>query len=112
MAHSHEVQVHFRSFLAKTAWRPFTNLPVGSDPTLATRGMTFTRSLPLYGFSRRRPKPTSQLFSRLSPESRDEWRARWRVGPDFTLELAGTRREAANDDAPEHGLMLRVAVRW
>ena len=30
----------------------------------------------------------------------------------FDLALEGTRREAANDDAPEHGLWLRGALRW
>ena len=30
----------------------------------------------------------------------------------FDLGLEGTRREAANDDAPEHGLRLRGALRW
>ena len=43
------------------------------------------------------------------------WRtgARWQVMPDLTLSLEGTRREAANDDeAPQHGLMLRGAIRW
>ena len=38
----------------------------------------------------------------------------WRLalGPDAALSLEGTRREAANDDAPEHGLMLRASLRW
>ena len=43
------------------------------------------------------------------------WRmgARWQVMPDLTLGLEGTRRAAANDDeAPQHGLMLRGAIRW
>ena len=42
------------------------------------------------------------------------WRAgaRWKVAPDATLSLEGARREAANDDAPEHGLMLRGSLRW
>ena len=38
--------------------------------------------------------------------------ARWKLGPDVSLGLEATRREAANDDAPEHGLMLRGSVRW
>ncbi len=42
------------------------------------------------------------------------WRtgARWLVAPDVTFSLEGTRREPANDDAPEHGLMLRGTIRW
>ena len=42
------------------------------------------------------------------------WRtgARWLVAPDVTFSLEGTRSEPANDDAPEHGLMLRGTIRW
>ena len=42
------------------------------------------------------------------------WRAgaRWQVAPAATLGLEGTRREAANDDVPEHGITLRGALRW
>ena len=43
------------------------------------------------------------------------WRAgaRWQVAQDVTLGLEGTRNEAANDDeAPQHGLMVRGALRW
>ena len=36
----------------------------------------------------------------------------YRVGGDLELSLDATRREAANDDAPEHGVMLRVRARW
>ena len=37
--------------------------------------------------------------------------AHWQVAPDASLSLEGTRHEAA-DDGPEHGLMLRGALRW
>ena len=42
------------------------------------------------------------------------WRlgARWQMASDRSVSLEGTRREAVNDDRPEHGLMLRGAVRW
>ena len=42
------------------------------------------------------------------------WRtgARWRVTEGFTIELEGTRREPANDDAAEHGIALRASLRW
>ena len=42
------------------------------------------------------------------------WRfgGRLKLGPDATLGLEGTRREPANDDAPEHALMLRASFRW
>ena len=42
------------------------------------------------------------------------WRAgaRWQLAPTVSLGVEGTRIEAANDDAPEHGLMLRGSVRW
>ena len=32
--------------------------------------------------------------------------------PGFEVSLDATRREAANDTAPEHGIMLRGAIRW
>ena len=37
---------------------------------------------------------------------------RWNLGSSFALDFEGTRREAANDDAPDHGLMLRGTARW
>ena len=42
------------------------------------------------------------------------WRmgTRWNLGSSFALGLAGVRREVANFDAPDHGLMLRGATRW
>ena len=42
------------------------------------------------------------------------WRmgARWQVAGDKSVSLEGARREAANHDGPEHGLMLRGALRW
>ncbi len=42
------------------------------------------------------------------------WRAgaRWSIAPDAALGLEGTLSESANDNAPEHGVMLRSAVRW
>ena len=50
----------------------------------------------------------------VSEGSGRSWRggARWQVAPGFNLNLEGTRRESANDNAPEHGLMLRGALRW
>ena len=50
----------------------------------------------------------------LAGEGERSWRAgaRWKLGPDVSLGLEATRREAANDDAPEHGLTLRGALRW
>ena len=42
------------------------------------------------------------------------WRTgwRWMFGPDITLGVEGTRREPANDYAPEHGIAFRAALRW
>ena len=42
------------------------------------------------------------------------WRtgARWTLGPDLAMHLEGTRREPANDDAPEHGVQFRLTLRW
>ena len=36
----------------------------------------------------------------------------YRLGQALDLSVEATRREAANDDAPEHGVMLRLGVRW
>ena len=47
-----------------------------------------------------------------------EYRIGWRLTPaapnvsGFELSLDAVRREAANDDAPEHGVMLRKRIRW
>ena len=42
------------------------------------------------------------------------WRAgaRWSLAPHLAMSLDGTRREAANDDAPEHGVQFRFTLRW
>ena len=43
------------------------------------------------------------------------WRtgARWRLTPEATLALEGTRQEASNGEgAAEHGVMLRGQLRW
>lgn len=37
--------------------------------------------------------------------------ARWQLAPEASLSLEGTRHEVANDNAPEHGLMLRGTFR-
>ena len=54
----------------------------------------------------------------LSETARD-WRIGWRLAPagagaaGFEMSLDATRSEPANDDArPEHGVMLRGALRW
>ena len=47
-----------------------------------------------------------------------DWRLGWRLtsavegDPGFEVSLDAIRREAANDDTPEHGLMLRSFIRW
>ena len=42
------------------------------------------------------------------------WRsgARWAIAPGAVLGLEATREEAANDNAMEHGVMLRGSLRW
>ncbi len=42
------------------------------------------------------------------------WRmgARWQLAADASLSVEGTLHEAANDNGPAHGLMLRGALRW
>ena len=47
-----------------------------------------------------------------------DWRIGWRLtsaapgDPGFEVNLDATRREPANDAAPEHGVMLRGGIRW
>ena len=50
----------------------------------------------------------------LAGEGARAWRggARWRIAPEANLGLEGTRSEGAAGIAPEHGLMLRGALRW
>ena len=50
----------------------------------------------------------------LSGNGTQSWHmgARWQVAGDRSVSLEGTRHETANDDRPEHGLMLRGALRW
>ena len=57
---------------------------------------------------------TPYLGLSLADGSERSWRAgaRWQVAPGFSVSLESTRREPANDDAPEHGLTLRGAFRW
>ena len=42
------------------------------------------------------------------------WRlgASWKMAPESTLSLEGSRRESANGSAPIHELMLRASLRW
>ena len=42
------------------------------------------------------------------------WRAgaRWLLAPHLAMSLDGTRREPANDDAPEHAGQFRLILRW
>ena len=42
------------------------------------------------------------------------WRAgaRWSLAPHLAMSLDGTRREPANDDAPEHAAQFRLTLRW
>ena len=75
------------------------------DPGASGRGLSLTLA-PVWGAVERRG--ASVVGARA-------WRAgaRWQVAPDVTLGLEGTRNEAANDnDPPQHGLMLRGAIRW
>ena len=47
-----------------------------------------------------------------------DWRIGWRLtsaiagDPGFEVSLNATRHEPANDEQPEHGVMLRATVRW
>ena len=54
----------------------------------------------------------------LSDGGARDWRLGWRLtsalrgDPGFEVSLDATRTEPANDEAPEHGVMLRGSVRW
>ena len=50
----------------------------------------------------------------LGGEGMQSWRvgARWQLSAHGSVSLEGTRYEAANDDGPEHGLMLRGHIGW
>ena len=50
----------------------------------------------------------------LAGDGARSWRmgARWLVSAKGSVSLEGTRYEAANDYAPEHGVTLRCALRW
>ena len=37
---------------------------------------------------------------------------RWSLAPHLAMSLDGTRREPANDDAPEHAGQFRLTLRW
>ena len=61
---------------------------------------------------------TPNLGFGMSDGGARDWRIGWRLtsavegDPGFEVNLDAIRREAANDDAVEHGVMLRGAVRW
>ena len=38
--------------------------------------------------------------------------ARWQLVPAASVSVEGSLYEAANDDGPAHGVMLRGALRW
>ena len=54
----------------------------------------------------------------LSGAGARDYRIGWRLtsavrgDPGFEVNLDATRRESANDNEPEHGVMLRGAIRW
>ncbi len=50
----------------------------------------------------------------LAGEGARSWRmgARWQLVPAASVSVEGNLHEAANDDRPEHGLMLRGALHW
>ncbi len=59
---------------------------------------------------------TPNLGFGISSSGAREYRLGWRLipadGGGFEVNIDAARREAANDDAPEHRVMLRSAVRW
>ncbi len=69
-----------------------------------------------YGFGLALGRGVLTPFAGLSLADGGErvWRggARWALGPSVNLALEGTRREAANDNPPEHHAALAFGARW
>ena len=61
---------------------------------------------------------TPNLGFGMSDGGARDWRIGWRLtsavgdDPGFEVNLDAVRREAANDNSAEHGVMLRSLVRW
>ena len=84
-------------------------------------------AMPYAGWSRSSERETLRLGQRLRLGQGTEWRLEgelgedarilragygYRLGSGLTLTTEASRREPANDDAPEHALMLRGSMRW
>ena len=82
---------------------------------------------PYAGWSQAGERETLRLGQRLRLGQATEWRLEGELGEDARIWRAGygyrlgsgltftteaSRREAANDDAPEHALVLRASMRW
>ena len=82
---------------------------------------------PYAGWSQAGERETLRLGQRLRLGQATEWRLEGELGEDARTWRAGygyrlgsglsftteaSRREAANDDAPEHGIALRATLRW
>ena len=82
---------------------------------------------PYAGLTRSETSETLRLGQRFKLGRASEWRIEsafgetertytagygYRFGQSFDLILDATRREAANDDAPGHEMMLRARMRW
>ncbi len=82
---------------------------------------------PYAGWSQSSESETLRLGQRLRLGQASEWRVEGELGEDARIWRAGygyrlgsgltftteaSRREPANDDAPEHALMLRASMRW
>ena len=82
---------------------------------------------PYAGWSQAGERETLRLGQRLRLGQGTEWRVEGELGEDVRIFRAGygyrlgsgltftteaSRREAANDDAPEHALVLRASMRW
>ncbi len=82
---------------------------------------------PYAGWSQAGERETLRLGQRLRLGQGTEWRLEgelgederifragygYRLGSGLTFTTEASRREAANDDAPEHAVMLRASMRW
>ena len=92
-------------------------LAPGGGAFEAARGLTAEAGFGLALFGDRFTGTPNVGFG-LSDGGARDWRLGWRLtsavpgDPGFEVSLDATRREPANDNAVEHGVMLRSLIRW
>ena len=115
-----------RGLAADDAFEPGTRLDAELGYGLSVLGGRGVAT-PHLGFSRAGERETLTLGQRLRLGRASEWRVEgafaddgrvwsagygYRLGGALDFGVEATRREAANDDAPEHGIRFRARLRW